>query len=1278
MLLKRFTFFSLLALFTFGFAQWFSQPGLAEQKENTEYKSLFDGKTLSGWKGDTKFWKVVDGTIVAESTEANPCKENNFLLWDGGKVSDFELKLKFKITGTEQANSGIQFRSQIEEDGHVVGYQADIDRKGKWIGFCYDEKGRGTLCKRGERVVMTADGKREAKSTQQSQKILKTIDYSDWNEYKIRAVGNHITLFMNGKECADVIDNDEKNRDLSGVMALQLHSGPPMKVEFKDIVMKTIASKETSDASAINYKGFSNDKKRTPEDGISKLQVYPGVEATLFATEPMLLNPTSIDIDHLGRVWVCEVVNYRYRMKGREAAREAGDRILVLEDTDGDGKAVKTTVFYQSRDIDSAHGICVYGDNVYVSTSTHVYRFTDSDHDLVPDTTKEVMFTAHTEGKQHDHALHALRIGPDGKMYFNFGNAGYELKDKDGKTVIDKAGNPIKDDGNPYRQGMVFRCNPDGSEVETLGWNFRNNWELAVDSFGNMWQSDNDDDGNRGVRINFVMEYGNYGYRDEMTGAGWRVSRTGQYPDTSRRHWHLKDPGVVPNLLQTGAGSPTGICIYEGTLLPEVFQNEMIHCDAGPNIVRAYPVSKQGAGFAAKSVSILDGQNDSWFRPSDIAVAPDGSVLVADWYDPGVGGHAMGDINKGRIFRLAPPNTKYKFRKPDYSTIDGAITALQSPNLETRGLAHDALHKFGWDAEQALYQLYESSSNPRMKARALWVIGKMDTSNGKDLNKYRRWLRKAMEDENEDLRIVAIRIARQQGKMMSVRAVEELANSQVSSSMQVYRALAIALSELSNDEDTVAFANAWNALANHYQGNDRWYLEALGIAARGHWDECLTTYLKSQNQEIFESLLEDPAVRDIIWRSRSEQTGELFTKILKNPDIPMWEVARYFRAFDFIPESDEKTELLATLAFNEFGSRESSSFISSEAINRLNNFDLKSNPKYQVAVDKILENSKESIAFVSIVDKFQLEDRYSDVLEIAINHSDSQLGVDAIRTLLAKKQQPMILKAIREGSQVKPDSFQGKRTLYLIHVLGLSEENAAYSLLTGVSRDENLATTYRREALKSAARGIDAIRRLVRDVNDKKIPEDLEQTVASILHSFPARFAQETANRLYPLPPTKNAKPLPSIGELAKLQGDFKKGRLLFHTTATCAKCHVVNEQGKEIGPDLSEIGKKLGRVAMYESILFPSAGISHNFESYLVVTNRGKSYSGVKVSETADSVTIKNAEGISREIAKGDIAVIEKQKVSMMPADLQKVMTEEELVDVVEYLIALKKSAKP
>ncbi|MCC6507526.1 MAG: ThuA domain-containing protein, partial [Pirellulaceae bacterium] len=467
-----------------------------------------------------------------------------------------------------------------------------------------------------------------------------------------------------------------------------------------------------------NAQGNSEDGLRSSSQAVAGLDVHPELTATLAASEPKLMSLTNLDVDHRGRVWVCEVVNYR-RHNGQ---RPEGDRILILEDTDHDGVMDKEKVYYQGRDIDSAMGICVLGNKVIVSSSPNVWIFTDNDGDDVPD--DKQLFFSKTGDPQHDHSAHSFSFGPDGKLYWNFGNTGHNVHDAKGEIVRDMAGNAVQDQGRPYRQGMPFRCNLDGSQFEVLGNNFRNNYEVAVDSYGALWQSDNDDDGNRATRINFVMEYGNYGYVDEMTGEGWRVERTNMESEIPQQHWHLNDPGVVPSMLITGAGSPTGITVYEGDLLPPVFQGQVIHCDAGPNVVRAYPAAPEGAGYKAEIVNMLVGERDRWFRPADVCVAPDGSLFVTDWYDPGVGGHNMQDMERGRLFRLAPPGSKYAVPKFDFSSPAGAVMALSNPAGSVRYMAFDAIQKFGSAAVPELKKM-SANANPRLRARAIWAMGKL-------------------------------------------------------------------------------------------------------------------------------------------------------------------------------------------------------------------------------------------------------------------------------------------------------------------------------------------------------------------------------------------------------------------------------------------------------------------------------------------------------------------------------------------------------------------------
>lgn len=637
---------------------------------------------------------------------------------------------------------------------------------------------------------------------------------------------------------------------------------------------------------AARNRGGGGSGGREAADSLAVLDVAEGMQAELFASEPMILSPSSIDIDHRGRVWMAEIVNYR-RHNGK---RPEGDRILILEDTDGDGVAESSKVFYQGRDIDSPHGVCVLGNKVIVSAGEQVLLFTDSNGDDKADD-KKVLFNV-VGGKQHDHGIHAFCFGPDGKLYFNFGNTSRGLKTADGKVIIDKAGNEVNANRNPYQQGMVFRCNMDGSEVETLGWNFRNNWEASVDSFGSIWQSDNDDDGNRGVRINFVMEFGNYGYRSEMTGKGWRDKRTNIEKEIPRRHWHLNDPGVVPNLLLTGAGSPTGIIVYEGSLFPSL-RNQVIHCDAGPNVCRAYPRKNSGAGYTAEMLPLLSGGGDRWYRPSDVATAPDGSLLIADWYDPGVGGHGMRDLERGRIFRMTPEGHKgYKVPVYDFKTAKGAVEALKSPNLEARYLAWTALHSMGKAKAAPALEAMMKSSDAVERARAGWCLGKMPGAGNAVVARLKK-------DPEADLRIVSIRLARQLGEGV-LELVGELAGDK---NPQVRRECAIALRE----EDDGKVASLWAKLALQHDGKDRWYLEALGIAAERNWNACLDAWVAAGGD------WNTPGGRDIIWRSRSKDTPALLAKIIKDPATTESDKPRYMRAFDFHSGAEKDAALQSIL-----------------------------------------------------------------------------------------------------------------------------------------------------------------------------------------------------------------------------------------------------------------------------------------------------------------------------------------------------------------------------
>ena len=206
-----------------------------------EDKNLFNGKDLTGWKG-LDFWSVEDGVITGRTTKEKPTKGNTFLVWQGGEIGDFELTFKYKIVG---GNSGVQYRSKVvDEKGYVVsGYQADFEAGKTYSGILYEEKGRGILAQRGQKTVIKEGekpGKAKVEVTGEvgkSAEIQAKIKAEDWNEYRIVAQGGHLQHFINGVQTVDVTDETAVGAK-KGILALQLHAGPAMVVQFKDLVLK--------------------------------------------------------------------------------------------------------------------------------------------------------------------------------------------------------------------------------------------------------------------------------------------------------------------------------------------------------------------------------------------------------------------------------------------------------------------------------------------------------------------------------------------------------------------------------------------------------------------------------------------------------------------------------------------------------------------------------------------------------------------------------------------------------------------------------------------------------------------------------------------------------------------------------------------------------------------------------------------------------------------------------------------------------------------------------
>jgi len=203
-------------------------------------ESIFDGETLTGWKApDMSYWSVTDGAITARSTEDQPCRENQFLVWQGGEIGDFELRFEFRLEGGPRANSGVQVRSEVREDGHAVGYQADISQpQAPWLGAIYDEHGRKMLAKRGQATIIREDGTLDSRPLEWAEHLMDGVDVTQWTSYRITFMGPRMKVEVAGKKMAEILDLQEHEREMSGLLALQLHSGPPMKVQFRNLRLR--------------------------------------------------------------------------------------------------------------------------------------------------------------------------------------------------------------------------------------------------------------------------------------------------------------------------------------------------------------------------------------------------------------------------------------------------------------------------------------------------------------------------------------------------------------------------------------------------------------------------------------------------------------------------------------------------------------------------------------------------------------------------------------------------------------------------------------------------------------------------------------------------------------------------------------------------------------------------------------------------------------------------------------------------------------------------------
>ncbi|HTV00947.1 MAG TPA: PVC-type heme-binding CxxCH protein [Luteitalea sp.] len=650
---------------------------------------------------------------------------------------------------------------------------------------------------------------------------------------------------------------------------------------------------------------------------LALFKVPEGFEVTLWAGSPMLRNPTNIDIDRDGRIWVAEGVRYRQH----HARQPEGDRIVVLQDTDGDGRADASHTFVQEPGLVAPLGVAVIDNKVVVSQPPNLLVYTDVDRNLRFDPavdTRDVLLTGF-QGINHDHSLHSVTVGPDGKWVFNSGNMGARFTDRSGRTFTSFSSyraDPIgpfthphdarqlmgarSDDGHVYVGGFAARMNPDGTNVEIIGHNFRNSYEQATTSLGDVFHSDNDDP--PACRVSWMMEYANFGFSSADGQRTWQADRRpGQ--GVPAAEWRQDDPGTAPAGDVYGGGSPTGVVFYENGALGDAWRGTLFAAEPGRNVIFAYQPVRDGAGFRLERRDFMaTNQEGQWagtdfnggprtataeistlFRPSDIAVGPDGALYVSDWIDPIVGFHQdLDDAASGAIYRIAPRRTPSKAPTFDASTIDGATTALRSPAVNVRAIGFTALRARGAAGVAAVGALLDDP-DPYVRGRALFLLQQMGPEG-------RARAGAPASHTDPAMRIASLRAMRRAGLDVDATALGLARDADAG----VRREAALAM----RDRPEAAALPVLLEVAKGFDGTDRAYLEALGTGATG------------KETALYEALVRDAGARDplrwssslawIAWRLHPVAAVGALSARAKAEALPIDERRRAMDALAFI------------------------------------------------------------------------------------------------------------------------------------------------------------------------------------------------------------------------------------------------------------------------------------------------------------------------------------------------------------------------------------------